>query len=346
MVASQIPTIDKVAIVLCSLPPEDADQVLGVMNPIYSGLLREGMESYSNVPNLEELKDEVLAEFANLQQSLREERAQALRAEMARAAAEGYAITEQLEAGGIADEEANDVIEDTGDPLKDIRSLTADQLVSALRSEHPRTIAIVLHHVTPEAAADVVSRLPPQTRRETFVEMSKGLPDNNDLVLRVVYAVIDACREREQSTVSGSKIFKALAELLHAVDRGHREEMMEALQAVDVDAAAKVDDLLFNFEDLVGIETGSLQGILADIAFAELAIALFRAPKELNEKIFGAVSSRNQEKLNEEMQYLVNRPPTPERVQLARRRVVDEIRKKDKEQKVVWEVEETGDRRM
>ncbi len=346
MVATPIPTIDKVAIVLCSLPSEDADQVLGALNPVYANLLREGMDSYASLPNLDELKEQVLLEFGDLQRSLREKRARALREEIARAASVGFVGTDQARPGETVEEEPAEAIEDTGDPLKDIRSLTADQLVSAVRSEHPRTIAIVLHHVTPEAAADVVSRLPPHARRETFVEMSKGLPDNHDLVLRVVQAVVSACREREQSTVSGSKIFKALAELLHAVDRGHREEMMEALQSVDVDAAAKVDDLLFNFEDLVGIETGSLQSILADIAFPELAIALFRAPKDITEKLFSAVSSRNQDKLNEETQYLVNRPPTTERVQLARRRVVDEIRKKDKEQKVVWQVDELGDKKV
>jgi flagellar motor switch protein FliG len=226
-----------------------------------------------------------------------------------------------------------DEVKESDDPLKDIGELTAEQLFVALRAENPRTIGIVLHQVPPEKAAEVLTKLSPNLRRATFVEMAKGVPNNPELVARLIRAVVQSCDEMEHST-TGTRVFRTLAEMLHSVQREDRGAMMEALQESDSHAAERVDDLLFNFEDLIQIEDRTLQRILGEIDTRVLAEALYGASDALSKKVMMNRSARVQKMITEEME--VMGAVSPEANYQARRKVVEVIRKFDREGHLHW----------
>ncbi|MCY2989692.1 MAG: hypothetical protein NTY19_17715 [Planctomycetota bacterium] len=329
MTTSELPSIDKAAIVLCCLVPEQAERALQMLGPEATDQLRELMARYFDHPDLDQLKEQVLQEFSELQRNAESElwAATGLRSG-------GSADGTTAETGAPSPKSYDpDEVTETDNPFEDILKLTVDQLFVALRGENPRTIGIALHQVPPEIAADVLTRLPLELRRGTFVEMSKGVPSNRDLVSRLTRAVVQTCIEKEHSN-TGTKVFRTLAEMLHSVQRDDREAMMDALQESDSHAFERVDDLLFNFEDIVGIEDRTLQKILGPIDSKVLAAALCDASEAMVEKVMSNRGERVRAMISEEMEFQGR--VSAERIHQARKLVVDVIREFDKAGDLRW----------
>ncbi len=334
---ADIPNIDKAAIVIYSLPPASADVVLRLLGDEYAGQLRDLIDWYSKSPDLDELMQQVIREFDELQRSLGRGSFQTfLSDDREKRAAYQYALTEKVneEAEEAADEPDPMVLSD--DPSETLTNAGISVLAAALANEHPRAIAIILHGLEIEKSAEVLKRLPDDKRRETFVMMAKGVPTNEAMVTRIRSAVAELCVERGQSGDEPEEdaLFKTLAEILHQMERDERNVMMEGLEKLDPDIHHNVDDLLYDFEDLIKIEDRSLQKILSELDQKVLATALQDSPDELMECVMSNMSERMRGMLREEMEFLGKVPK--DKLEKSRRDVTDVVRNHDREGSLVW----------
>lgn len=332
---TDIPNIDKAAIVLYSLPPASSEVVLRLLGDQYAGQLRDLMDWYSKSPDLDELMQQVIREFDELQRSLGKGSFQSfLSDDREKRAAYQYALSEQVNEDQASDEP--DPLELSDDPQDTLSNAGISVLAAALANEHPRAIAVILHGLEIEKSAEVLKRLPDEKRRETFVMMAKGVPTNDAMVTRIRSAVAELCVEKGQSGEDSEEdsIFKTLAEILHQVERDERNIMMEGLEALDPDIHHQVDELLYDFEDLIKIEDRSLQKILSELDQKVLATALQDATDDLMECVMSNMSERMRGMLREEMEFLGKVPK--DKLEKARRDVTDVVRNHDREGSLVW----------
>jgi flagellar motor switch protein FliG len=339
-----ISNMDKAAIVLCSLSPYASETVLGMLNPDRTPRLRELMDIYRGSSELEELREAVLQEFSSLKSDVEgsqreygfvgqgrdKKRALETALQESESDPEKNAEAEAERKKQLGDFDSGD------DPTDSLKAIEIGTLVRALQSEHPRAVAIAMHRMGPEKASEVIKRLDPEVRSQTFVLMAEGLPENVGLVHRVVQAIVEMCAQRDEEEVSdeNESYFSQLAEILHLIDREDRGAMLKTLQETNAEAYKEVDACLYDYTDVMKIEERSLQKILAEIDLKVMATAMSGAPAEVESTIMGNMSERVRTMLQEEMEFLGG--VSSKKIDDARREIADVIRKHDKAETLVW----------
>lgn len=349
MSALNLPNLDKAAIVLCGLSPFAAETVIGMLNPEKIPRLRQLMETYRGNAKLKEMVDAVNSEFYQLRSEVEENARQY--GFVAQSQDKKKALEDALEEGQETEEEeaerkarekkkklAAGIIDANEDPADTLKQIDSAVLARVLANEHPRAVAIALNRMESRQASEVIKRLEPEVRRETFLLMAKGLPENSGLVQKVLSAIVEICAKRvDVDTVEeGESQFQHLAEILHLVDREEKGQLLAALENTNPDAFAEIDSRLYDFTDLLKIEDRSLQKILAEIDLKIMATALYGATPTIGECVMGNISERVRTMLQEEIEFLGS--VSSAKVDEARREIADVIRKHDKAETLVWKI--------
>ncbi len=227
-------------------------------------------------------------------------------------------------------------IDVTGNPAEALRQIDSTALATALQHEHPRAVAIALRRMESGQAAEVMQRLSPSVRQEAFSLMAQGEPEHAGLVQRVLQAVVETCATGAARFAGGSSgsPFQHLADVLQAVSRDERRELLATLELSDAPAFAEVESRLYDFSDGLRIEHRSRQKLLAAIDLKVLAIALCGASPAITEAVLGNITERVRSMLHQEVEFA--QCVSSKQVEAARREIAEMIREFDKADSVVW----------
>lgn len=290
---------DKLAMLLHLLGAEAAETLLDEMRPERAAELRRRIESMQSVTLSARKQEEVLADFERIFQLAGRTRGPRLR----------IAAAEDQDDG--ADEHGADwePFEPGDNPQADLPRLTPFQIAACLETEHPRTAAIVLKHISPALAAKVMKLLSDDKREATIVQLSGTIPDSPALTSRVLRATVQAGVKRPPSPRKTLDAVQRIADMLRATDKAQRGPLLEALKEHHPDTAAQVVDRLYVFEDISGLDNRAVQRVLAEVDTSTLALALSGAPAELADKILSNLSKRARDTLRDEMEFQTSARP-------------------------------------
>jgi len=207
-------------------------------------------------------------------------------------------------------------------------------LAQVLRAEHAQVTAVVLANLRPGKAAEVLAALPEELQPELLQRIAElhAVPD--DLLVEVgdVLAgeVQGLGRGAERTGVLGAKL---AAEILN-----HAEETVEArvFARLDAEAPAVADTirtLMFTFEDLLRLDERGMRALLKDIPREELLLALRTASPAMRDKIFGNLSPRAAELIQDDIANMG--PVRLKDVERAQAAIVAAARRLDAEQKIM-----------
>jgi flagellar motor switch protein FliG len=174
------------------------------------------------------------------------------------------------------------------------------QVAQLLAGEQPQTIAIVLAHLEPRAAAKILTLLD----TELQVEIARRIALTDQTTPEAVTLVEDEIRRRmstevqESTQVGGSK---PLAQVLNQVDRTTERQILGSLSELDPELAEEVRRYMFVFEDISLLDDRAMQRVIREIDTKDLALALRGVNEELKAKFFQNMSQRAAEMLRDEM---------------------------------------------
>lgn len=216
-------------------------------------------------------------------------------------------------------------------PFDSIKRIHPAQLGSFLQDEHPQTIALVLAYLGPQAAAGVISALPPDMRPEVAERLATMGSTPPEVIQRV-----ESVLQRKLSSVAGQELsaaggLKSLVEVLQWVDRNTERLIFDNLSETNPELLEEVRKLMFTFEDLIQLDDRAIQQVLKEVELKELALALKGASDMMREKIFKNMSERAVNMLNEEIEYMG--PVRVRNVEESQQRIVGIVRR----------LEESGD---
>jgi flagellar motor switch protein FliG len=217
--------------------------------------------------------------------------------------------------------------------LEALAALPAEALAEALQGEQTQTVALVLNTLPEERAGEVMQRLAPEVRREVPLRLSRLGSLGPELLGRLAEAVLLRARALERAKLEAplgsgpDERVNRMAGLMRALERTERLEALAALEEQEPEAAAKVRELLYQFEDLLRIQDRSIQKLLSEIDSKSLAQALKGAPEAIAAKVTGNLSNRAREAIQEEMELLGTVPASATRQ--AQKLVVDAIQRLD-----------------
>jgi len=188
-------------------------------------------------------------------------------------------------------------------PFAFLRQIDNQNILTYIIDEHPQTIALILSHLPPSASAAILSGLPPD-RQWTVVQRIAEMGQTNPDIIEEVERGL----ERRMSSVMSQSFENAggvgtVAEMLNVSDRATERTLLEHLSQNDPQLVEEIRRLMFVFEDISKFNDKDLQTVLKSVENSQWATALKGASVELKEKILGNMSRRAGDMLKEEMEF-------------------------------------------
>ncbi|MCL6636895.1 MAG: flagellar motor switch protein FliG, partial [Alicyclobacillus sp.] len=112
---------------------------------------------------------------------------------------------------------------------------------------------------------------------------------------------------------------------LNGVDRGTEKSILEQLELQDPELAEEIKKRMFTFDDIVLLDSRSLQRVIRDVDPKDLQLALKVASQDVQNVIFANMSKRMAETFKEDMEFMG--PVRLRDVEDAQQRIVAVIRR-------------------
>ncbi len=238
----------------------------------------------------------------------------------------------------LGDEAAKQLLEEmekaqSAAPFERLKNVDSRTLANFIKSEHPQTIAVILSHLPPAKAAEVLREFPENLQYEVVKRISEL-----DMIPPGIIEEIDAVLQRELLSTEGMETRKlggieAVAELLNHLDKNTEEQIFSRLEEDDPEKAEKIRQLMFVFEDLIHLDDRDIRTLLKEVRNEDLVLALKTASEELKDKILRNVSERAAAMILEDLE--VMGPVRLSEVEAAQQKIIQIARRLEKEGKIV-----------
>jgi flagellar motor switch protein FliG len=188
--------------------------------------------------------------------------------------------------------------------LDSLRKADPQQLAKFLEVEHPQTIALILAHLDPKQASVLLLKLPEAMRAETIKRMAQLRQFSPEIAQRISVSLhkrLEALGEQHRRAYAG---LQGVADLLNRLDPVACKQILETIEKDDANIALGIRNLMFTFQDLMGVPEAGIRELLGQLDKKSLAMALRGSNEELKTYIFKCMSSRAADMLKEDMEVL------------------------------------------
>ena len=218
-------------------------------------------------------------------------------------------------------------------PFNFLRKADAENLLTFIKDEHPQTIAVIMAHMPASKGSEILSGLSPKVQMEVVRRICKMEQTNPEAIKAVEEGLesrVSAFVSVEQEETGG---IESVADMLNLCDRATEKGILENLEEEDPDLVEQIRKLMFVFEDVLSVDDRGIQQVLKEVDNEELAVALKAASEELKTKIFGNMSDRAAEMVQDEMEFMG--PVRVADVESAQQRIVDVVRRLEESGEIV-----------
>ena len=200
------------------------------------------------------------------------------------------------------------------------------------RTEHPQTIALILVHLKPEKAAQVLEHFSPEIQYEISKRMAtlKSVPRE---------FIEEVAKTLEKELIIGGTSDQLLggaelmANILNRMNRSTENAIMTSLEDSEPELASQIRNFMFSFDDVLKLDDKSLQELMKDVSSEDLSRALKMVDEGMREMIFKNMSKRGAEMLREEISLM---PPIRlSEVETSQRKIVEITKKLEAEGRIV-----------
>ena len=180
-------------------------------------------------------------------------------------------------------------------------------------------------------------RLPEAVRAETVKRLAQLRQFSPEVAQKVALSLnkhLESLGEQSRRAYAG---FKGAADLLNQLEPVSSKGILETIEKDDPKMALSIRNLMFTFEDLLGVPEAGIRELLGQLDKKALALSLRGATEELKNLIFKSMSSRAVDMLKEDMEVLG--PVRSKDVNQAQREIVEVARRLEAEGKLVLSAE-------
>jgi flagellar motor switch protein FliG len=311
-----VPTnIRKAAILLTSIPEEEAVKILSKLEPKQVEAVSIEIAKMGSTGGDEQ--ESIFNEFADASPG------------MFSSNTGGLEVAKTLVEKALG-KNANDMLDNVRQqiealPFGFLQKVDSQNLLTFLTDEHPQTIALIVSNLPPAQGAGIIAGLPAERQMAVIRRIATMGQTNPEIIHEVEKGL-----EKRMASVMSQQFenaggVEAVAEILNVIDRATERTLLEHLAQDDPDLVEEIRRLMFVFEDLSKFADKDIQTVLKNVETSQWATALKGASEDLAQKIMRNMSARAAETLKEEMGYLG--PVKRSAVELMQQQVVDVIRR-------------------
>ena len=180
--------------------------------------------------------------------------------------------------------------------------MDARSIAEMIRGEHPQVSAIILSVLENSVAADVLAYLPPETRSEIIQRVA-----SLEIVQPSAMEELEAIMKKQFSNNSSAQSssfggIKAAAKIMNFTKTELEASVMGGLAEIDPDLMLKIQDNMFTFDNLVGVDNRGIQVLMRNVEPDMLMIGLKGASDAVKDKFFGNMSERARGMFRDDME--------------------------------------------
>jgi flagellar motor switch protein FliG len=185
--------------------------------------------------------------------------------------------------------------------LDALRWMDPKSIADLIEDEHPQVAALVLSHIEPAEAAEVLQLLPQALQADvvyrvaTLQSVSAEALDDLELLLAGEMTRASAPSAKRGGATEAAKIMNNLVP-------GTDERIIRTIAKTDKEMAQTIQDEMFVFGDLAGCDDKNLGLLMRSVETSVLVVALKGTDEKLKERIFGCMSKRAASTVQDEME--------------------------------------------
>jgi flagellar motor switch protein FliG len=216
-----------------------------------------------------------------------------------------YDATERLLQQYLPPERVTGIMDEIRGPAgrnmwEKLSNVQEEVLANYLKNEYPQTVAVVLSKIRPEHAARVLSILPEELALDVVNRMLRMEAVQKEVLERVEQTL----RTEFMSNLSQTRrrdAHEVMAEIFNNFDRQTETRFLTALEEDNRESAERIKTLMFTFDDLIKLDTGSAQTLMRHIDKDKLGIALKGAGEPVRQFFMSNMSTRAAKMLTDDM---------------------------------------------
>ncbi len=185
--------------------------------------------------------------------------------------------------------------------LEGLKWMDARTIANLIEQEHPQIAALVLAFLDPAVAAEVLALLPEDVHADLVYRVAtlgpvteSALIELEELLSRPTTTSASASTTRRGGTTDAAKI-------VNNSRKAAEQRIIKALQKLDKTVARTIEEEMFIFDNLLSVDDKNLGTLLRAVENDILVVALKGADERLRQKIFGCMSSRAAQSIQDEI---------------------------------------------
>jgi flagellar motor switch protein FliG len=221
----------------------------------------------------------------------------------------------------------------TTQPFRELGNVSPKLMAQILRNEHPQTLSLILGHLPPEQAGELLTNMPAGVRTEILMRLARleSVPEEMLMAVdKVLQSQLIAMGGKEGRKVGG---VQAVAEILNAVDRATEEEVMAEIEEESSQMAEDIRALMFVFEDVKNLDDKAIRELLKEISSEDMVMALRGANEDMRTVFFRNMSERASKMIREDLEIMG--PTRLTDVEAAQMSIIRAVRKLEAEGKII-----------
>ena len=195
-----------------------------------------------------------------------------------------------------------------GASLDALKWMDGPTIANLIENEHPQIMALVLAHLEPAAAAEVLQLLDDDLQPDLIQRVAtmgpvsaEALEDLERLLLRPVASPKSGTATKRGGTGEA-------AQIVNNTRKTAEQRIIKALQKLDKNLARSIEDEMFVFDNLMALDDKSMGTLLRSVDTDVLVVALKGVDERMKTKMFGCMSSRAAQSIQDT---ITDRGPMP-----------------------------------
>lgn len=186
--------------------------------------------------------------------------------------------------------------------METLRWMDARSIGEMIQHEHPQVIAIILSLVEYDVAADVLNFLSPDIRPEVIQRVALL-----DTVQPSAMEELESIMQQQFSNNSSAKSsnfggVKTAAKIMNFTKVELESKILEGVASIDDELCMKIQDNMFTFDNLSGLDNRSIQTLMRSIEMDMLMVALKASDEAVKDKFLDNMSQRARVMFLDEME--------------------------------------------
>ena len=214
-----------------------------------------------------------------------------------------------------------------------VRKSDYKNLLAIIQNEHPQTIALILSYARADQASAVIADLPKEKRIdvvERIAKMDRTSPEIVRYVEQELEKKFNSIVSVDFTEIGG---INYVADVMNNMDRGNEKYIFDELNKKDARLSDEIRMRMFVFEDIVTMDSMSIQRFLREIDSKDLVYAIKGSNKDVADVLFSNMSTKMGETIRSELEYTHN--VRMRDVEEAQQRIVSVIRRLEEEGELI-----------